>query len=89
MSKKFFFEYIGIGQYFKGKETRRARWFIHILCLLPRANFHPIALLRHAKKQIDNLEKHPIYMGDNLSIEIVPFGDLLEILLKQLAVRAA
>jgi len=73
----------------KGTDTRRAKWFIRILCMMPRANFHPVALARMAKRQIDNLKTHPVYMGDNLAIEVIPFGDLWEMILGQLRVRVA
>ena len=73
----------------KGKDTRRAKWFIRILCMLPRANFHPVALARMARRQVDNLKKHPVYMDDNLAIEIIPFGDLWTMISKQLKVKVA
>ena len=76
-------------KYLKGKDTQRAKWFIRILCLLPRANFHPIALQRIAKRQIENLQNHPLSMGDNFAVEMIPFEDLLALLLLQLEQRVA
>jgi len=76
-------------KYLKGDDTRRAKWFIRILCLMPRANFHPVALARLAQKQLDNLEAYPIHMGNNISVEIIPFGALWEMVAKQLKVRVA
>jgi len=76
-------------KYLKGEETKRAKWFIRLLCMMPRANFHPVALERMAKRQIDNLKKYPVYMGDNLSVEIIPFGDLWEMIAERLKERVA
>ena len=76
-------------KYLKGDDTRRAKWFIRILCLMPRANFHPIALARLAQRQLENLEAHPIHLSDNISVEIIPFGALWEMVAKQLEVRVA
>ncbi|MEM1319450.1 MAG: hypothetical protein AAGG75_04295 [Bacteroidota bacterium] len=76
-------------RYLGGAETKRARWFIRILCSLPKANFHPVALARVAQRQIANLEKHPIRLGDNLAVEVVPFGRLLEMIMQQLKTKRA
>ena len=76
-------------RYLNGKDTQRAKWFIKILCLLPAADFHPVALERKAKRYMDLLEKHPIHLGDNFAIEIVPFGDLLGMIMRQLERKVA
>ena len=76
-------------KYLKASDTNRAKWFIRILCMMPRANFNSIALERIAKKQIENLKNHPIEMGDNFAVEIIPFEELLGIVLKRLSVRVA
>ncbi|MEM9824824.1 MAG: hypothetical protein AAF985_27305, partial [Bacteroidota bacterium] len=71
-------------QHLRGPETQRAKWFIRILCTLPRANFHPIALTRLAKKQIENLKVTSNGVGQNFAIEIIPFGDLLDMIMVDL-----
>ena len=76
-------------KYLKGEETKRAKWFIRLLCMMPSANFHPVALERIGKRQIENLKKYPVYMGDNLSVEIIPFGDLWEMIVEQLKLKVA
>ena len=76
-------------RYIKGNGTKRAKWFIRILCMMPRADFHPAALARIAKRQITNLQKTPLRMGDNLAIEIIPFENLLEMILVQLQRKVA
>ncbi|MEL6863877.1 MAG: hypothetical protein AAFP19_05635, partial [Bacteroidota bacterium] len=76
-------------KYLKDKDTRRAKWFLRILCMLPKANFHPQALLRLTQKQMDNLEKYPMYLTDSLSVELVPFGALLEVMMKELERKVA
>lgn len=64
-------------RHLKTPATQRARWFIRMLCMIPRADFNFIRLKRIATKQLTNLENYPIHTGDNLSIEMIPFGDLL------------
>ena len=76
-------------RHLKGEDTKRAKRFIKILCLLPRANFHPIALRRVAARQIQYLEEHPIHMGENVAIEIIPFGDLLGMIMRELERKRA
>ena len=68
-------------RYLKGKDTKRAKLFIKILYLLPRANFHPTALRRLAQRHIKALESHPLHMGNNVAIEIIPFDILVSMIL--------
>ncbi|MEM9822720.1 MAG: hypothetical protein AAF985_16680 [Bacteroidota bacterium] len=77
-----------IYRYLRGKDTQRAKWFIRILCTLPRANFNPIALRRLAHKQIENLRISP-NSGQNFSIEIIPFGNLLDMIIVHLNKKVA
>ncbi|MEO1517674.1 MAG: hypothetical protein AAFV95_21800 [Bacteroidota bacterium] len=76
-------------RHLKGQQYVRAKWFIKILCTLPRANFHPTALRRLAKYPIEKLESHPIHMGEHFAIEIVPFSTLLELLFQHIQQRVA
>ncbi|MFK8101935.1 MAG: hypothetical protein AB8G15_05415 [Saprospiraceae bacterium] len=76
-------------RHLKSPETRRAKRFIKILCTLPKVNFHPVALQRVAKRHIDYLKTHPISMGQNVSIEILPFETVLEMILVQLLKKVA
>ena len=71
-------------KHIRGKDTQRAKWFIRILCMMPRANFHPIALARLAKKQIENLQETANSPGYNAGIELIPFENLLEMLMTHL-----
>ncbi|MEO1628184.1 MAG: tetratricopeptide repeat protein, partial [Bacteroidota bacterium] len=68
-------------QYLKTTETQRAKHFMKILCLLPKANFHIPTLRRLAKRHIDWLDDHPLHVGNNFAIEIIPFDDLLKMIL--------
>ncbi|MEM9821366.1 MAG: hypothetical protein AAF985_09850 [Bacteroidota bacterium] len=72
-----------------GADTRRAKRFIKILCMLPKANFHPLALERLAKRQIQYLKKYPIRMGEIFEIEVIPFGNLLEMVMLALQQKRA
>ncbi len=76
-------------RHLKDQDTRRAKWFIKILCLLPGVNFHPIALERRAKVYLDKLTQHPLRMGENFAIEIIPFEHLLQMILQKLKQRVA
>ncbi len=76
-------------RHLKSKDTRRAKRFIKILCLLPKANFHPAALERIAQRHIQYLKDHPISMGENVSLEILPFEVLLGMILRQLKKKVA
>lgn len=76
-------------RHLKGEETKRAKRFIKILCLMPRANFNAIALKRLASRQIKYIEENPIHMGGNLAIEIIPFEDLLGMIMQQLERKVA
>ena len=76
-------------RHLKTKDTRRAKRFIKILCMLPKVNFHPVALARNAQRHIQYLKDHPIAMGENISIEILPFELVLEMIVQQLARKVA
>ncbi|MEM1324023.1 MAG: hypothetical protein AAGG75_27425 [Bacteroidota bacterium] len=70
--------------YLQGQDTRRARWFIKLLCKLPRANFNATDIQRIARKEISNLAQFPICSGSNFAVEIIPFGQLLPMVMAQL-----
>lgn len=76
-------------RHLQGEETKRAKRFIKILCLMPRANFNPIALKRIASRQIKYIEDHPLHLGDNFAIEVIPFEDLLAMIMQDLERKAA
>ncbi len=76
-------------QYLKGTDTRRARWFFRILCMLPQVDFDLNRLRKKAAKLFENLKTYPVHMGANLSIELIPYGVLLEMILGQLQRKAA
>ncbi|MEO1515077.1 MAG: tetratricopeptide repeat protein [Bacteroidota bacterium] len=76
-------------KHLRGPDTRRAKWFIHILCLMPQADFNPLRLVRLAKRYVEYLQDNPLHMGDKLAVEIIPFNILLSILLKELQRKVA
>ncbi len=68
----------------------RAKRFINILCKLPRANFHSVALGRYAEKHIEYLKNSPMRIGENVTIiEVIPFEVLLEMILVKLERKVA
>ncbi|MEM9824788.1 MAG: hypothetical protein AAF985_27125, partial [Bacteroidota bacterium] len=76
-------------RHLKNRDTSRAKRFIKILCLMPRANFKSDVLERLAKNDIQYLHDHPICMGENVSIEIIPFETLLQMIFLQLKEKVA
>jgi len=76
-------------QYLKGRDTQRARWFIQILCMAAEVDFDMARLQEKARKQFENLEQYPVHMGANLSIELIPFLKLLEMVMGLLQRKAA
>ena len=76
-------------RHLRGKDTQRAKRFLKILCLLPRANFNTIALERLANRHIQFLKENPVYIRENFTIEVIPFDVLLQIILKQLKQKRA
>lgn len=70
-------------RHLRSPDTRRAKQFIKILCMLPRVDFNYDALLRRCQKPIDYLHKTPVSIGQNITIiEILPFHLLLNMILK-------
>lgn len=74
-------------KYLKGHDTQRAKWFIRLLCLFPRANFHPEAIERIGSNYIKKLESHPVALGDNLAVEMIPFQTLWSIIKNHLSTK--
>jgi len=76
-------------KHLKSKDTQRAKCFLKILCLLPKVNFHYLALERRAKRLINQLHSHPVRMGKDFAIEIIPYSQVLEMIMTQLGRKAA
>ena len=76
-------------KHLKNKDNQRAKWFLKILCLLPKVNFHYLALERRVKRLIQQLQKQPLRMGDGFAVEIIPYEQVLEIIMVQLGKKAA
>ena len=76
-------------RHLKGADTQRAKWFIKILCMMPKVDFHPVALRRKAKRYFDLLESHPVRMGEGFAVEIIPYTDLLDMIVERLMKKVA
>lgn len=78
-------------RHLKGEDTKRAKYFLKILCLIAhsKVNFHPVALQRKAGKYIEILTSHPVRMGENFAIEIIPFDHLLNMIIERVMRRVA
>ena len=76
-------------RHLRDKDTLRAKRFIRILCTLPNANFHLVALRRKTQKHFTYLKKQPIFIGHNAGIiELIPFDKLLNIIVDNLKCKA-
>ena len=64
-------------KHLKNKDTQRAKYFLRILCLLPKVNFHYLALERRAKRLIKQLHSQPLRMGKGFAVEIIPYEQVL------------
>lgn len=64
------------------KGFERVKIFIKILSLLPKANFHGLALQQLAKSHIQKLQNHPVQLGNDMALEIIPFEVIVEMILK-------
>ena len=78
-------------RHLKSKDTERAKWFLKILCMMPhpKVNFRPEALKRKAKRYIDLLKSHPVRMGEGFAVEIIPYEQVLNMIMVQLGRKAA
>ena len=75
----------------KGEDTKRAKNFLKILCLMahPKVNFHPVALQRKAGRYIDLLNTQPVRVGENFTVEIIPYNVLLDMIVNKLMKKVA
>ena len=76
-------------RHLKTPDTRRAKRFLKILCLLPRAHFNATALQRIAQKQIQYLHNHPLWMGESITTETIPYTHLLSLIFSHLQRQVA
>lgn len=73
-------------RYLRNDHTFRSNCFIKMLCKIPDANYHPIALKRHTKKLYEKLSTTTYSYSDNpAEIEVIPYENLWEIVLEILA----
>lgn len=70
-------------RYLKNNENLRSNCFIKMLCKIPEANYHPIALKRHTGKLLQKLSTtHYTYSDSPAEIEVIPYENLWEIVLE-------
>ena len=69
-------------RYLKGDGAKRAKWFIRLLCKVPGADFNFPKLMKKSDEYIEKLNANPIGMGENLSLEIIPYDHIIEIMSK-------
>ncbi len=67
-------------RYLKDENSKRAKWFIRLLCKVPQADFNFPKLLKKADQYIERLNEHPVGLGDNLTTEIIPYDHIIEIM---------
>jgi hypothetical protein len=72
-------------RYLNSTAGLRSKYFINMLLQVPKANFHPVASERKAKRYYDKLKAHPLKLSNQAQeIEIIPFEDLWELILERL-----
>lgn len=75
-------------RYLKKDNTFRSNCFIKLLLLLPKCDFHRVAVERKSKKILTKLQSVPLEVArQSAEIEIVPYEDLWEIVLDMLDMK--
>jgi len=69
-------------RYLKDDRVKRAKWFIRLLCKVPVADFNFPKLMKKSDEYIKKLNANPLGLGDNLSIEVIPYDHIIEIMQK-------
>jgi len=75
-------------RYLKENRSKRAKWFIRLLCKVPIADFNFPKLLKKADEYIEKLNSNPIGLGDNLDLEVIPYDHIIEIMRKSKVVMS-
>ena len=73
-----------VHRYLNKPETKRAKYFIKMLLKLPTVDFHKAAAIRKTDSLAKRLRALPIYVNQNLDIEIVPYEVLWDEVLTML-----
>ncbi|MGK0366463.1 MAG: hypothetical protein ACI85O_003536 [Saprospiraceae bacterium] len=75
-------------RHLKKDETFRSNCFIKMLLLLPKCNFHRVAVDRKSKVLVAKLQSVPLEIArQSVEIEIVPYEDLWEIVMDMLEAK--
>ncbi|MEO0776698.1 MAG: hypothetical protein AAFW73_22100 [Bacteroidota bacterium] len=75
-------------KYLQVPATRRAHHFLHLLCLLPRADFN-YPKLRHLGTRHLQALAEPLHPGEDLTLEVLPYLDLLPMIHRALQIKVA
>lgn len=76
-----------VQRYLNTKSLLRVKYFVKLLLLLPTCNFHKEAFLRKSTSLRKKLANTQLYITHNPDIEIIPYEDLLELVIGQLETR--
>lgn len=72
-------------RYLRRDDTYRSNCFIKMLMQMPSQSFHRAAVIRHAAKHVQMLQKVPLDIANQShDIEIIPYEDLWEMALQSL-----
>ncbi len=72
-------------RYLHQDNTYRSNCFIKMLLLIPKANFHKVAVIRKTKPYLQKLHKVPLEVDkQSYEVEIIPYEDLWEFVLHSL-----
>jgi hypothetical protein len=72
-------------RYLRRDDTYRSSCFIKMLMQMPSQSFHRVAVIRHAAKHVQMLQRVPLDIANQShDIEIIPYEDLWEMALQSL-----
>lgn len=75
-------------RYLRNDDTLRSNAFIKILLKLPAANYHPVALKRHANKFYERMINAPVHLAArHIEVEVIPYEKQYELLSELLEMR--
>jgi hypothetical protein len=75
-------------RYLRNDDSLRSNAFIKILLQLPAANYHPVALQRHAAKYYDKMINAPLHLAArHIEVEVIPYEKQYELLNDLLEMR--
>ena len=76
-------------KYLRIEDTKRAKRLIKILCMIPRSQFDSTRLQQLASRHIQFLQQHKGGIKGNFTLDVIPYNDLLQMVLRRLNRKVA